>query len=90
MASRIDYKVDGTRLARDKDRAFKKTDVLDYEDVHITRISGRRETHLHERVIVDLHPTGTVGIVSLERLGERLDHDAGTHKAVECDPRSAP
>ena len=45
--------------------------------------SGRRETHLHESVVVDLHPAAAVRVMALERLGQCLDHHTGTHEAVE-------
>jgi len=37
------------------------------------------------RIIIDLNPPITVGIKSAERFRQRLDHDTGADKAVECD-----
>ncbi len=50
-------------------------------------VSRRRQTHLHKGIVVDLNPTRTVGVVALERLGERLDHHARAHKAIKRDAR---
>ena len=46
---------------------------------------GRREAHLHEGVVVDLDPAGTVIVVALEGLCERLDDHTCAYEAVESD-----
>jgi len=40
---------------------------------------------MDKRIIIDLNPPITVGIKSAERFRQRLDHNTGADKAVECD-----
>lgn len=53
-----------------------------------TSQSGRREAHLHKRVVVDLHPATAIGVVTLERFRQCLDHHTRPYEAIKCDAGS--
>jgi hypothetical protein len=51
-------------------------------------VFSRQAQHdLQEPIIVDLNPPIAVGVVTLERLGDLLDHDARAYEPVKRDPR---
>ena len=50
-------------------------------------LSRQAQHDLHEPIIVDLNPPIAVGVATLERLGDLLDHDARTDESVKRDAR---
>lgn len=47
--------------------------------------SRSSEDGLHEGIVIDLNPSGTVGVQAIKRFGELFNDDASADEAVECN-----